>query len=90
MSNDLDRIDGGQPEHVAYNPSYGGLNLNFNRVHFEWKKRQDDYEVTMQARATIVPWSVWTRTPGPLQSIFVARVESSTGMPRALCDQSAP
>ncbi len=47
-----DRIDGGQPEHVAYNPAYGGLNLNFNRVHFEWKKNQDDYEVTMQARAT--------------------------------------
>ncbi len=46
-----DRIDGEQPEHVAYNPSYGGLNLNFNRVHFEWKRRQDDYEITMQARA---------------------------------------
>lgn len=46
-----DRIDGGQPDHVAYNPSYGGLNLNFNRVHFEWKRVQDDYEVTMQARA---------------------------------------
>lgn len=46
-----DRIDSDQPEHVAYNPSYGGLNLNFNRVHFEWKRQQDDYLVTMQARA---------------------------------------
>lgn len=46
-----DRIDRYQPEHVSYNPSYGGLNLNFNRVHFEWRKTQDDYEVTMQARA---------------------------------------
>lgn len=46
-----DRIDRYQPEHVAYNPSFGGLNLNFNRVHFEWKKKQDDYEITMQARA---------------------------------------
>ncbi len=46
-----DRIDGDQPEHVAYNPSYGGLNLNFNRVHFEWKRQQDEYEVTLQARA---------------------------------------
>ena len=46
-----DRIDPEQPEHVAYNPSYGGLNLNFNRVHFEWKRSQDEYEITMQARA---------------------------------------
>ena len=46
-----DRIDADQPEHVAYNPSFGGLNLNFNRVHFEWKKKQDNYEITMQARA---------------------------------------
>ncbi|MEM6566734.1 MAG: D-alanyl-D-alanine carboxypeptidase/D-alanyl-D-alanine-endopeptidase [Pseudomonadota bacterium] len=46
-----DRIDLDQPDHVAYNPSYGGLNLNFNRVHFEWKRNQDDYEVTLQARA---------------------------------------
>lgn len=46
-----DRIDRYQPEHVAYNPSYGGLNLNFNRVHFEWKKNKDDYEITLQARA---------------------------------------
>ena len=46
-----DRIDADQPEHVSYNPAFGGLNLNFNRVHFEWKRRQDDYEVTLQARA---------------------------------------
>ncbi len=46
-----DRIDTDQPEHVSYNPSYGGLNLNFNRVHFEWKRTQDDYQITMQARA---------------------------------------
>ena len=46
-----DRIDFDQPDHVSYNPSYGGLNLNFNRVHFEWKRAQDDYEITMQARA---------------------------------------
>ncbi len=46
-----DRIDTDQPEHVSYNPSFGGLNLNFNRVHFEWKRAQDDYEITMQARA---------------------------------------
>lgn len=47
-----DRIDAGQPEHVSYNAAYGGLNLNFNRVHFEWKRRQGDaYDITMHARA---------------------------------------
>ena len=30
-------IDPGQPSFVGYNPSISGLNLNFNRVHFDWK-----------------------------------------------------
>ena len=47
-----DRIDGDQPEHVSYNPAVSGLNLNFNRVHFEWERVQDGrYSTTMQARA---------------------------------------
>lgn len=45
-----DRIDHEQPEHVGYNPAFGGLNLNYNRVHFEWERSGDDYAVTMQAR----------------------------------------
>ena len=45
------RIDLEQPDHVAYNPSYGGLNLNFNRVHFQWKKARDSYDITMHARS---------------------------------------
>lgn len=48
-----DRIDDDQPEHVGYNPAFGGLNLNYNRVHFEWKRAQDNrFDVTMEARAT--------------------------------------
>lgn len=43
-------IDRGQPDHVGYNPSVSGLNLNFNRVHFEWKRASGGYAVTMQAR----------------------------------------
>lgn len=45
-------IDGDQPDHVGYNPAISGLNLNFNRVHFEWKKDGSDYDLTMEARAT--------------------------------------
>lgn len=44
------RIDFEQPDHVAYNPSFGGLNLNFNRVHFQWEKSREDYDITMHAR----------------------------------------
>ena len=44
-------IDKTQPEHVGYNPSVSGLNLNFNRVHFEWKRSGAAYNVTMQARS---------------------------------------
>lgn len=44
-------IDPDQPDHVSYNPAIAGLNLNFNRVHFEWKRAKDGYDITMQARA---------------------------------------
>ncbi len=47
----LPYIDPDQPDHVGYNPALSGLNLNFNRVHFEWKRAKDGYDVTMQARA---------------------------------------
>ncbi|MDF0603506.1 D-alanyl-D-alanine carboxypeptidase/D-alanyl-D-alanine-endopeptidase [Psychromarinibacter sp. C21-152] len=44
-------IDPAQPPHVGYNPSVSGLNLNYNRVHFEWKREAGDYTVSMDARA---------------------------------------
>lgn len=44
-------IDPGQPDHVGYNPAISGLNLNFNRVHFEWRRAASGYTVTMDARA---------------------------------------
>lgn len=46
----IDRIDPAQPEHLGYNPTISGLNVNFNRVHFEWKVTQSDVAVTLQAR----------------------------------------
>ncbi len=44
-------IDPTQPEHVGYNPSVSGLNLNFNRVHFEWRRGSGGYQVAMDARS---------------------------------------
>lgn len=43
-------IDPGQPEYVGYNPAVSGLNLNFNRVYFEWKRTGKGYNISMDAR----------------------------------------
>lgn len=44
-------IDPSQPDHVAYSPAISGIALNFNRVHFQWKRASKGYAVTMDARA---------------------------------------
>ncbi len=43
-------IDPRQPEQVGYNPAISGLNLNYNRVHFEWKKAEAGWNLSMDAR----------------------------------------
>lgn len=45
------QIDPNQQAHLGYNPSVGGLNLNFNRVHFEWARQGGNYRITMDARS---------------------------------------
>ncbi|APE44628.1 D-alanyl-D-alanine carboxypeptidase/D-alanyl-D-alanine-endopeptidase [Sulfitobacter alexandrii] len=45
------QIDPEQPDHVGYNPAVSGLALNFNRVHFEWKRGNNGYAVSMDARS---------------------------------------
>jgi len=47
----IDRIDPGQPDHVGYSPALSGLNLNFNRVHFEWRATGAGHAVSMDARS---------------------------------------
>lgn len=44
------RIDPEQPDQVGYNPGVSGLALNYNRVHFEWKRNGGKYAVTMEGR----------------------------------------
>ncbi|MCL4190041.1 MAG: D-alanyl-D-alanine carboxypeptidase/D-alanyl-D-alanine-endopeptidase [Rhodobacteraceae bacterium] len=46
----IDRIDPAQPEHVGYNPAISGLNLNFNRVHVEWRRAGQGWRVEVDAR----------------------------------------
>lgn len=47
----VEQIEPAQMDHLGYNPSVSGLNLNFNRVHFEWARSGGDYRLTMDARA---------------------------------------
>lgn len=47
----LEAIDATQPAWLGYNPAVSGLNLNFNRVNFVWKRSGKGYEVGMDARA---------------------------------------
>ncbi|KAA9008184.1 D-alanyl-D-alanine carboxypeptidase/D-alanyl-D-alanine endopeptidase [Histidinibacterium aquaticum] len=46
-----DEIAPDQLDHLAYNPSVSGLNLNFNRVHFQWTRSGSSYDVTLDARS---------------------------------------
>ncbi|CTQ33256.1 D-alanyl-D-alanine carboxypeptidase/D-alanyl-D-alanine endopeptidase [Jannaschia rubra] len=46
----IERIDREQPDHVSYNPAIGGVNLNFNRVHFSWQRSGAAYATAMEAR----------------------------------------
>ncbi|MFD2740531.1 D-alanyl-D-alanine carboxypeptidase/D-alanyl-D-alanine-endopeptidase [Sulfitobacter aestuarii] len=45
------QIDPEQPDHVGYNPGVSALALNYNRVHFEWKRASSGYDVTMEGRS---------------------------------------
>jgi D-alanyl-D-alanine carboxypeptidase/D-alanyl-D-alanine-endopeptidase (penicillin-binding protein 4) len=46
----IDRIDRTQSDTVGYNPAIGGLNLNFNRVHFSWTRTGNSYTTAMAGR----------------------------------------
>lgn len=65
-------IEPSQLDHLGYNPSVGGLNLNYNRVHFEWERQGTGYRVQMDARGrTEVPLVKMARMeivdrPGPV------------------------
>ncbi|SEV92228.1 D-alanyl-D-alanine carboxypeptidase / D-alanyl-D-alanine-endopeptidase (penicillin-binding protein 4) [Cognatiyoonia koreensis] len=47
----VDEIDDTQLDYLGYNPTVAGLNLNFNRVHFEWKRAGENYTVALDARS---------------------------------------
>ncbi|MEM8578103.1 MAG: D-alanyl-D-alanine carboxypeptidase/D-alanyl-D-alanine-endopeptidase [Pseudomonadota bacterium] len=55
-------IDTAQPDHVGYSPAVAGIALNFNRVHFEWRRQGGGYAVSMDARSDRFKPTVYTST----------------------------
>jgi len=47
----IPQIDPDQPDYLGYNAAISGLNLNFNRVYFEWVRKSAGYELSLDARA---------------------------------------
>lgn len=79
-----------QPVHVGYNAAISGLCLNFNRVHFEWKRAGGDWQVAVDARGErfvpaveMVRVSVASRE-APLFTYDAGRVEEWTVASAAL------
>lgn len=65
-------IDDTQLDYLGYNPSVTGLNLNFNRVHFEWRRDDGDFDISLDARSanykpavTVAEMEIVDR-PGPV------------------------
>lgn len=50
----IERIDRDQPVQAGYNPAIAGINLNYNRIFFEWKRRSGQYSTSLEARAAKV------------------------------------
>lgn len=48
---EIREIDPAQPPQVGYNPAVGGLNLNFNRVQFFWRRNGGTLKTRMEATA---------------------------------------
>ncbi|MEM7270422.1 MAG: D-alanyl-D-alanine carboxypeptidase/D-alanyl-D-alanine-endopeptidase [Pseudomonadota bacterium] len=47
----IEQIDDTQPVMAAYNPSVSAMNLNFNRIHAEWKRTSAGYDMKVEARS---------------------------------------
>ena len=82
----LAEIAADQPAHVGYNAAVSGLNLNFNRAYFEWKKVDGIWRTSVDARGErFVPGvdmvrvdvatrdaPLFTYAPGPVEEWTVA------------------
>lgn len=75
----VEEIDPGQPDHLGYNPAVSGLNLNYNRVYFQWRRAEQGYALSLDARtdAVVPPVRMVTMKAvgreGPIYTVAVDR-----------------
>lgn len=85
-------IDPAQPDHIRYNPSISGLNLNFNRVHFGWQARGANHDLSFDARTRVHVPSVSVirgRTDTRSLPVFRHAYDAQAGLERWSVAQSA-
>ena len=88
----ISQIDPLQPVQAGYNPSVSGLNLNFNRIYFEWTKSTAKTELRLIARGSKVfpktntieispvrdQWPVYSYTETADKEIWTVKKEALT------------
>ncbi len=87
---EIDEIDPTQPDYVGYNAAVGGLNLNFNRVYFEWKQGAEGYRLSLDARGeTVRPLVNWVAIRDEERGAPVFRYSEVNGRDRWSVARSA-
>lgn len=62
----IGRLDPAQDEHLPYNPSISGMVLNFNRVHLNWRRGEQGYRLSLQARGRKLSPRAYTASIAPV------------------------
>ncbi|SFA46174.1 D-alanyl-D-alanine carboxypeptidase / D-alanyl-D-alanine-endopeptidase (penicillin-binding protein 4) [Paracoccus halophilus] len=60
------RLDPSQAEHLPYNPTISGMMLNFNRVHLDWRRGAEGYQMSLQARGRKLSPRAYTISAAPV------------------------
>lgn len=86
----ITEIDDSQPDYLGYNAAVNGLNLNFNRVYFEWKQQDNGYRLSLDARAERhTPLVKWVDISAENRGAPVFRYSKVNGHDRWSVAQSA-
>lgn len=51
-AHEIAELTPGQAPHLPYNPTISGLNLNFNRVHLDWRGGAGNRQLSLEARGS--------------------------------------
>ena len=72
----FDRIAEDQPEQAGYNPGLSGLQLNFNRVNFEWTRGAANLVMNARGERFLAPVHVATMAAVPRKAPLFTRADA--------------